>query len=208
MTASWRHAFPLWPDVPCNLGRCDGHEIERRARRGRGGSGALACRRVQRGRGDQRHRERLRRGKTHPWAPVEAGQLYGEAAPAKAIPPEAVATIGGKAALKWKEWRAGFKSVSFLEPKPPKSAFRPPPPFADRSDAMPRARCMATRVSGLGSDCRGIYLRRTDIAVAFLAARPKLELAGRIDHRPARRWRRADGNPCAPRDRTDTMSAA
>ena len=35
------------------------------------------------------------------------GEHYREAAPAKAIPPEPVATIGGKAALRWKEWRAG-----------------------------------------------------------------------------------------------------
>lgn len=37
----------------------------------------------------------------------QLGQHYSEAAPAKAIPPEPVATIGGKAALRWKEWRAG-----------------------------------------------------------------------------------------------------
>jgi len=162
------HAIPM--------GRCDGPDIERRARRGRGGSGALACRWVQRGRGDQRHRERLRRGKTHPWAPVEAGQLYGEAAPAKAIPPEAVATIGGKAALKWKEWRAGFKQVSVLEPKPPTSASRPLQTFAARCNAMPKARCLATpEPMGLtrpraGQECPGDCQRRRKIAVAFLAA--------------------------------------
>lgn len=37
----------------------------------------------------------------------QLGQHYIEAALAKAIPPEPVATIGGKAALRWKEWRAG-----------------------------------------------------------------------------------------------------
>lgn len=161
------HAIPM--------GRCDGPDIERRTRRGRGGSGALACRWVQRGRGDQRHRERLRRGKTHPWAPVEAGQLYGEAAPAKAIPPEAVATIGGKAALKWKEWRAGFKQVSVLEPKPPTSASRPLQTFAARFDAEssmlgnpggngPGTAAGWTRVPPGG--CQ----RRRKIAVAFVSA--------------------------------------
>lgn len=37
----------------------------------------------------------------------ELGRIYSEAAQAKAIPPEPFATLGGKAALRWKEWRAG-----------------------------------------------------------------------------------------------------
>ena len=43
------------------------------------------------------------------WHLSKLGQHYGKAVPAKAIPPEPVATIGGKAALKLKEWRAGDK---------------------------------------------------------------------------------------------------
>ena len=37
----------------------------------------------------------------------ELGRNYGDAPSAATIPPEPFATIGGKAALKWKEWRAG-----------------------------------------------------------------------------------------------------
>lgn len=37
----------------------------------------------------------------------ELGHNYAKATPARAIPPKPAATIGGKATLAWKEWRAG-----------------------------------------------------------------------------------------------------
>lgn len=37
----------------------------------------------------------------------ELGRIYAEAAAPKPIPPEPLATIGGKISLAWKEWRAG-----------------------------------------------------------------------------------------------------
>lgn len=50
---------------------------------------------------------------------------------------------------------------------------------------------------GVGGDRCGIYLRRPKIAVALPAALPKLELANRIDRRPARPWRLTDGGMAA-----------